>query len=140
MATGRYSVTYAVSDNATALWCVICTDGQESKNEQIAVVSTKLEFGTIATPFVPPNPSIEIAKVRAANNYKPYVTGEVGSTNGTFITNHGFLPSKVLICPKSPTYGGDIIYSVTTFDEIGFKLAAGAGVPIYDKYEYIIFR
>lgn len=66
--TGRYSVTYTVSDNATELWCVICTDGQESKNEQIAVLSTKLELGTIATTFVPPNPSIEIAKVRAVND------------------------------------------------------------------------
>ena len=66
--TGHFSVTYRVSDNATALWCVISTDGQESLNEQIAVLSTKLELGTIATTFVPPNPSIEIAKVRAVND------------------------------------------------------------------------
>ena len=68
LTTGRCSVTYTVSDNATQLQCVICTDGQESKNEQIAVLSTKLELGTIATTFVPPNPSIEIAKVRAVND------------------------------------------------------------------------
>lgn len=68
MATGRNSVTYRVSDNATQLYCVIATNGQESENEQIGVFSTKLELGTIATTFVPPNPSIEIAKVRAAND------------------------------------------------------------------------
>lgn len=66
--TGHFSVTYRVSDSATALWCVISTNGQESLNEQIAVLSTKLELGTIATTFVPPNPSIEIAKVRASND------------------------------------------------------------------------
>ena len=68
LTTGRCSVTYTVSDNATQLQCVISTNGQESLNEQIAVLSTKLELGTIATTFVPPNPSIELAKVRAVND------------------------------------------------------------------------
>ena len=66
--TGRNSVTYRVPNSATALSCVIATNGQEDENEQIGVFSTKLELGTIATTFVPPNPSIEIAKVRAVND------------------------------------------------------------------------
>ena len=68
MATGRNSVTYSVPNSATKLSCVIATNGQEDENEQIGVFSTKLELGTIATTFVPPNPSIEIAKVRATND------------------------------------------------------------------------
>lgn len=157
--TGRYSVTYTVSDNATELWCVICTDGQESKNEQIAVLSTKLELGTIATTFVPPNPSIEIAKVRAANNYKPYVTGEIafvnesdsGYSNYPVKTNHGFMPSIVLYWALSADCG-ETMYNVNrarSFDETSFtpvtmrispKPMTGPSSPPSFKYGYIIFK
>lgn len=134
--TGHFSVTYTVSDNATQLQCVICTDGQESKNEQIGVFSTKLELGTIATTFVPPNPAIEIAKVRAANNYKPYVTGTLSEQASDSPVTLGFeifdfTPSKVICqCGNGNAFFANVITN-------GFSLTIPAGTT---TIHYIAFK
>ena len=134
--TGHFSVTYTVSDNATQLQCVICTNGQESKNEQIGVFSTKLELGTIATAFVPPNPSIELAKVRAVNDEKPYVTGILSEqANDSPVTMAfdflNFTPSKV-ICQfgSGSAFFADVVTN-------GFYLTIPAGTT---TIHYIAFK
>lgn len=138
--TGHFSVTYRVSDNATILWCVICTDGQESLNEQIAVLSTKLEFGTIATTFVPPNPSIEIAKVRASNDYKPYVTGRISASYNTAqqsFTCLDFTPSAV-ICRYPEKYANDGRIAWATPITNGFAVTINDTTATY--VDYIAFK
>lgn len=140
--TGHFSITYKVSDNATGLSCVICTNGQEVVNEQFAVISTKLEIGSIATALVPVNPAIELAKVRAANNYKPYVIGSVPASYSTEIQNFevlDFTPSAV-ICryPKYLSTNGEIVWATPITN--GFSMVMDESKVSNIKIDYIAFR
>lgn len=129
---GEFTCTFTFPDTISTSLFIMLQSSAEANNN-MAVKWLKLEYGDIATPFIPPNKSIETLKCQRYMFVLPNDSSYIASTSGAATTAYMIvpLPTEMRTIPT-------IIGSAMNIRGAGKPNTAVSGVAIYKKYSNAI--
>lgn len=129
---GKFTCTFTFPDTITTS-LFIMLQSNATANNNMTVKWLKLEYGNIATPFIPPNKALELLKCERYIFVLPNDSSYIASTSGAATTAYMIvpLPTEMRTIPT-------IIGSAMNIRGAGKPNTAVSGVAIYKKYSNAI--